>query len=68
MNKKKKKINVVNIEDIDFEYIGIAYFIHYKDVELFYKQLNSELNFVVIEHYNVVYEVGLRYKTRIDFA
>lgn len=65
------KMNIVKINDVDFEYIGLAFFSINQKVELesFYNTINSKLNTVVIEYSgSSLFEVGIIFRTETYFS
>ena len=61
-----KKAEIIKVENADFDYIGIAYFIGLPDAKVFIKSLISKLDWVIIEYTDqACFEVGLRYRQEI---
>ncbi len=59
-------MEIINYKDVDFDYIGLAYFNRKQDNEmrLFFNKLYHELDALVID-FETVFQVVIRYKVDV---
>jgi len=63
-------MEIIKLNDVDFEYIGLAFFTdeQFKEMEIFFRKINQKLDKVVVQHSKSVYEVALAYRMEIYFV
>ena len=68
--RSNKKMTTIKLEDVDFDYIGLAYFTEKETTEMnsFFSKINAKLDVVVIDYENSIYEIGLAYRVRLSFV